>query len=141
MTLKVEGVSFRTLKQFPDERGKVMHYMRKSDSNFQGFAEAYFSVVNQGVVKGWKLHTKAVQNLVVVSGKVKFVVTDGKDIEEFELSPDSNYGVLKISAGVNYAFKCESSEPAIIANISTLEHDPLECVVKPLDEFNNLYRW
>ena len=41
----IQGVSVRPLRQMPDERGKVMHMLRRDDPWFEKFGEMYFSVV------------------------------------------------------------------------------------------------
>ena len=46
----VEGVQIIPLLQIPDERGKVMRMLRRSDAFFQEFGEVYFSVVFPGVI-------------------------------------------------------------------------------------------
>ena len=46
----------------------------------------YFSVVNPGVVKGWKLHKKMTCNLIVPIGTIKFVISKNLiDFDTFEL--------------------------------------------------------
>ena len=53
----MDGVVLTPLKQIKHPLGDLYHAMKKSDKDFSGFGEAYFSTVNQGCVKGWKKHT------------------------------------------------------------------------------------
>ena len=52
----IKDVIVTPLKQFKDDRGKVMHMIRSDSEVFEKFGEVYFSFVNHGVTKGWMLH-------------------------------------------------------------------------------------
>ena len=67
----IPGVVITPLKQIPDERGKVMHMLKRTDPHFSGFGEIYFSVVNPGAVKAWKKHLQMTLNLAVIQGAAK----------------------------------------------------------------------
>ena len=41
----IEGVTVTPLKQFFDERGKVMRMIRSTDKHFTQFGEIYFSCI------------------------------------------------------------------------------------------------
>ena len=58
----IEGVKIYPKKQIFDERGKIMHMLRKDDENFKKFGEIYFSVTYPNVVKAWHLHNKMTIN-------------------------------------------------------------------------------
>jgi dTDP-4-dehydrorhamnose 3,5-epimerase len=136
----IEGVLVQTLRQIPDERGKIMHMLRSDDPHFERFGEIYFSVVYPGVVKGWHLHKEMTLNYAVVSGTIKLVLYDDRDgsptrggLQELFIG-ESNYVLVRIPPGVWNGFKGVGLTPAIVANCSTLPHDPEEIVrVDPLD--------
>jgi dTDP-4-dehydrorhamnose 3,5-epimerase len=130
----IAGVVIQPLRQFPDERGKVMHMLRASDAHFRGFGEIYFSVVYPGVVKGWHLHKRMVLNYAVPQGRIKFVLYDPREdsatrgqLQEMFLGPDQ-YHLVQVPAGVWNGFKGIGVAPALVANCATLEHDPDEIV-------------
>ena len=56
----IDGVQIIPLKQIVDERGKIMHMLRRDDPHFEEFGEIYFSMVYPGVIKGWHIHKKMV---------------------------------------------------------------------------------
>ena len=58
----IDGVKIISLKQIPDERGKIMHMLRANSEHFEKFGEIYFSTAFPGVIKGWHLHAKQIQN-------------------------------------------------------------------------------
>ena len=135
------------LRQFPDERGKVMHMLRNNDPHFQQFGEIYFSVVYPGVVKGWHLHKEMTLNYAVVSGSIKLALFDeraesatcGQSQELF--IGESNYSLVTIPPGVWNGFKGIGVIPAIVANCATMPHDPDEIVRLDPFESHIPYDW
>ena len=75
----IEGVQVIPLRRIPDERGTVMHMLRRTDPHFIEFGEIYFSSVYQGVVKGWHRHREMTLNYACVDGRVKLVLFDDRD--------------------------------------------------------------
>ncbi|MGH7330833.1 MAG: hypothetical protein ACREJX_20990, partial [Polyangiaceae bacterium] len=61
----IDGVIISPRKIIPDDRGKVLHMLKRTDPEFQAFGEIYFSTIYPGVVKGWHLHREMVINYVV----------------------------------------------------------------------------
>lgn len=143
----IEGVLIKPLKQIPDERGKIMHMLRADDPHFEQFGEVYFSTVYPGVIKGWHLHTRMTLNYAVVSGMIKLVLYDVREdsstkgeLQELYVGED-NYALVKIPFGVYNGFKGVGLKPAIVANCSTIPHDPEE--ILRIDPFSNEipYNW
>lgn len=136
----IDGVSIISLRQIPDERGKIMHMLRADDPHFEQFGEIYFSVVYPGVIKGWHLHKRMKLNYAVVDGAIKLVLYDARDgspthgeLQEIVLG-DGNYALAIIPPGVWNGFKGVGVTPAIVANCATLPHDPDEIVrMDPFD--------
>ena len=54
----INGVAITNLKQIIDDRGKIMHMLRKDSKIFKNFGEIYFSTINFNYVKAWHLHKK-----------------------------------------------------------------------------------
>lgn len=128
----IDGVAVRPLRRIVDERGMVMHMLRRDDEHFRDFGEIYFSVVNPGVVKGWHLHREMTLNYCVVAGQVKLALYDARDgsptkgeVQEVFLG-ESNYCLATIPPGVWNGVKGISQDPATVANCATLPHDPDE---------------
>lgn len=128
----IDGVIIKPLRQILDERGKVMHMIRKDDPQFESFGEIYFSVVSPGAVKGWHLHRRMTLNYAVPFGSIKLVLYDdrrnsqtrGKLMEIF--TGPENYNLIRIPPEVWNGFKGIGTTPAIVANCATIPHDPLE---------------
>ena len=130
----IEGVSIRPLRQMPDERGKIMHMLRRDDPWFEKFGEIYFSVVYPGVIKGWHLHKTMTLNYAVVSGMIKVVLFDDREgsVTKGELQEiftgEEAYSLITIPPAVWNGFKGCGVKPAIVANCATEPHDPAEIV-------------
>ena len=88
-------VVFTPLKRIAVDGGDVLHALKASDPEFNGFGEAYFSLIQPNFIKSWRLHKKSTLNLIVPVGAVHFVTTlDGERFEEFMLSDQADYGQI-----------------------------------------------
>jgi dTDP-4-dehydrorhamnose 3,5-epimerase len=143
----IEGVLIHSLKQIPDERGKIMHMLRIDDPHFEKFGEIYFATVYPGVIKGWHIHKEMTLNYAVITGSIKLVLYDERENsstkgELMELFiGDGNYSLVKVPPGVWNGFKGVGNTISIVANCATLPHDPEE--ISRLDPHNNHipYKW
>src|SRR3989338_10037989 len=136
----IEGVTISPRRQIPDERGKIMHMLKKTDKEFSEFGEIYFSVIFPGAIKAWHLHKKMTLNYVAVSGRIKLVLYDGRtksktkgEVQEIFLGED-NYMLFTIPPGVVNGFSAVGNEKAIVANCATMPHDPNE--IERIDPFS-----
>lgn len=128
----IEGVQVAPRRVIPDDRGKVLHMLKRTDPEFEEFGEIYFSVVYPGVVKGWHLHRRMVIHYAVPSGMIKLVLYDDRagsatrgQLQEVYLGED-NHCLVKVPVGVWNGFKGVGVAPAIVANCATIPHDPAE---------------
>jgi len=143
----IDGVEINQLDIIPDERGLILKMLRNDDSFFQDFGEIYFSAIYPDVVKGWHIHTKMTLNYAVISGSIKLVLYDDREgsptrgeVQEIFLGRE-NYKLVTIPPMIWNGFKGIGTEPAIVANCSTIPHDPDE--IKRMDPFENEipYSW
>ncbi len=127
------------LKRIFNPKGDIYHAMKSSDIGYRGFGEAYFTTINKNEIKGWKKHNRMTLNLVVIVGRVKFVIYDEitRKFSTVILSP-TNYQRLTINPQLYLAFK-GLKENNIILNIANLQHDPYE--VENLDISKINYEW
>ena len=124
----IEGVKVVPLKQIPDERGTVMHMLKRTDPHFIRFGEIYFTTVHPGVVKGWHKHQRMSLNYACPYGRVKLVLYDDREnsptrgeIMELLLGPD-DYKLVQIPTNVWNSFKGLGDVTSIIANCATEPH-------------------
>ena len=136
----IAGVELHPLRRIPDERGRIMHMLRADAPHFRGFGEIYFSVVREGAIKAWHIHTKMWLNYACVSGMIKFVLHDDREdsptkgeTQEIFLGND-NYQLVVVPPLVWNGFKGISPGEAIVANCASIPHDPTE--IARLDPFS-----
>ena len=130
---KIEGVKIVSLAQISDERGSVLHMIRKEEGSLCGFGEVYFSEVLPLKIKAWKRHKKMTQNFAVPFGQIKLAFYDDRDhskskgkIETLVLGRPDNYYLVQIPHLLWYGFQGVSSTPSILANCADMIHDPKE---------------
>ncbi|MCA1841532.1 MAG: dTDP-4-dehydrorhamnose 3,5-epimerase family protein, partial [Actinobacteria bacterium] len=126
MNANIDGVKQIPLKRIPDERGTVMHMLKRTDEHFQEFGEIYFSTIEPGVVKGWHLHHEMGLNYACIHGRIKLVIYDDREssptrgnLMEVFLGP-ANHSLVIIPPEVWNGFKGMGSHAAIVANCSTV---------------------
>lgn len=143
----IQGVHIVPLQKIPDDRGMVMHMLRRDDPHFLKFGEIYFSMVYPGKVKGWHLHAQMTLNYAVVVGSIRLVLYDERpdskthrQLQEILLG-EGRYSLVQIPPNIWNAFQGLGDAPSIVANCSTHPHDPSE--IQRIDPFVNSipYRW
>jgi dTDP-4-dehydrorhamnose 3,5-epimerase len=139
----IEGVLITQLDVIDTPGGSVMHGMKESSAGYEGFGEAYFSQVYQGVIKAWKRHNKMTLNLIVPVGKIKFVLFDDRKVvntqlQEVIISID-NYCRLSIPPKVWVGFQGLSENGSMLLNIANIEHDKTEVDHLEIQKIN--YDW
>jgi len=143
----IEGVQVIPLRRFPDERGTVLHMLKRTDPHFKEFGEIYFASVYPGVVKGWHRHREMTLNYACIYGRIKLVVYDEREgsatcgnLLEVFLGED-NYSLVVIPPDVWNGFKGMSAPYAMVANCATHPHDPSRS--DRMDPFKNHipYQW
>ena len=143
----IEGVVITPLRQIFDERGKVMHMLRKDSPVFSEFGEIYFSCTYPGAIKAWHLHKEMTLNYAVIHGSIKCVLFDDRPnsktrgcVEEYFLSPE-NYSLITVPPLVWNGWKGIGNETSIVANCATIPHDPSEIERKPVIDPSIPYDW
>ena len=66
----------KSRKKIKNINGDIVKFIDKSDKNFKGFGEIYFSFINKNKIKAWKFNKTIHSNFIVPYGKVLVVVFD-----------------------------------------------------------------
>lgn len=142
----IEDVEIIPLKKIFDDRGAVLHSVRATDKAFTGFAEQYFSEINEFVIKGWKKNKSVDQLFTVPRGDIKLVLYDDRPasitkskVHEIFIGRTTNYTQVKIPKNVWYAFQAISKGGALVSNIISIAHKDCDSVTASLD--NNLIKY
>ena len=141
----IHDIKITPLKIASDDRGKVMHMLRKDSEIFDKFGEIYFSTIYHKSIKAWHLHKESTLNYVCIKGKVKLVLFDDRKesstkgvYQELILSPE-DYFLVTIPSNIWNGFKGLDKAESIIANCLTLPHDEKEMVRK--DPFDKSFKF
>jgi len=128
------------LKKIKNNKGDILKIINSGEDFYNGFGEAYFSIIKKNKIKGWKYHKKMKSNLVVSAGLVKFVFYFPKNnyFHEEEIGINK-YNLLSISPKVWFAFKGISNNLNLILNISNIKHDDNEVLTRSLKDIK--YNW
>ena len=138
----IKGVIVSQEKIIKNIHGNIFHIIKSKSDGYAGFGEAYFSAVKFKAIKAWKMHHEMTLNLLVVSGKVKFVIYDEKDdrniFDQHVLSSNENYR-LTIPPKLWVGFRGESEGESLILNIANISHSDDELTRRNIDEIN--FNW
>ena len=145
---EIEGVIVQPLMQIADNRGSVLHMMRRDSKLFKQFGEVYFSEILSGKVKAWKRHKQQTQNLTVPVNNIRLVIYDNRPsssthgkIEEYELGRPDHYCLVHIPPMLWYGFQALGGETALIVNCADQPHDPNDTESLSSDSNEIPYQW
>jgi len=126
----IEGVQVRALQRHADERGSLTELLRADWPEFTQFGQAIVTVNMPGVIRGWHWHDRQTDVIVVVSGRAKVPLYDGRkgsktfgQVEEHVCGDDALKAVF-VPPGVWHGYKTVSPEPATIVNFPDQVYDP-----------------
>ena len=143
----IHDIKITPLKIISDDRGKVMHMLRKDSAIFDKFGEIYFSTIYHKSIKAWHLHKESTLNYTCVKGKVKLVLFDDRQessskgsTQEIILSP-KDYNLVTVPNNIWNGFKGLDKDESIIANCLDMPHNENEMVrIDPFDKTIK-YNW
>jgi dTDP-4-dehydrorhamnose 3,5-epimerase len=139
-TVNLDQIIVTPLKRIAVSGGDVLHALKCSDSGYQCFGEAYFSIIEHGVIKAWKMHREMTLNLIVPVGEVRFVFvsSDFKQRRE-ECIGIANYARLTVPPGIWFGFEGLASPSSMLLNIANIIHDPNELERIDIPEFKQKF--
>jgi dTDP-4-dehydrorhamnose 3,5-epimerase len=136
----LEGMTRTDLKIISSDLGSVMHGMKKSAEGFNSFGELYFSTVEKGAIKAWKLHKEMTLNLIVPVGRILICFMDPRKQSSsynklYKVILSQNpYFRLTVPRGIWFGFMGVGASINMLANVADIEHDPDEVLRKEIDE-------
>ena len=139
--LTLADIRITPLRCIATPSGDVMHVLKRTDSGYANFGEAYFSWVKPGAIKAWKLHRRMTMNLVVPVGAVRFIfhlpgAGNGFRVEDIGTA---NYARLTVPPGIWFGFQGRDAAPSLVFNLADIVHDPDEVARKGQAEI--FYDW
>lgn len=139
----IDGVVLRVAKALPDERGEVVELLTAGWSELCGetIPHVYLVTLEPGVVKGWVCHREQTDRVVVVFGRARWVLYDGREqssthgvVQQLTVT-ERNRQILMIPAGVWHAVENVGTREASFVNMPTAayRHDDPDKYRLPLD--------
>ncbi len=138
MVKVIDKIQISNLKRISSKGGNVMHALKSSEDSYSKFGEAYFSLLQPGVIRAWKYHKEMISNIIVPIGSIKFVFYEDDIFKEI-IAGENNYIRLTIPPKIWFGFMCISQNQSFILNIANIIHDDSEVINKNIDELN--YDW
>lgn len=138
--VSLDQILVTPLKRILVPGGDVLHALKRTDEGFRDFGEAYFSSVEVGAVKAWKLHRRMTLNLVVPVGEVRVVFfEEGGMGPRVETIGVSKYARLTVPPKVWFGFQGLMEPFSLILIVADIPHEPEEVERKAMDAFD--YDW
>ena len=133
-------IKIKNLKIIKLKEGDILHALKKKELKKWKFNEAYFSKIKFGKIKAWKCHKKVTLNLIVPSGKVKFVFyfPEKKAFKVLTIGY-TKYCRLTIPPKIWFGFKGLSKPESIILSLVNFQHDKKEVLRKEKNEIK--FNW
>lgn len=136
---KIEGVKFKKLVRFSDDRGFFSEVIRDDEGFVKKFGQMSISKTNPGVIKAFHYHEKQDDIWFFPQGNARVVLHDlrkdsktYKITEQFFMGEDTP-GALLIPIGVAHGYQVLGNEPVVITYITTESYDPKNPDEKRLD--------
>jgi len=130
----MNDITLTPLSRISTNGGDVLRVLRSTEKDFKSIEEAYFSWIESGLTKAWKLHRQITSNIVVPFGRVMFVFLNSDGAIRTEEIGEQNYNRLTIPPGVWFGFKGLAEHPSLILNLADAIHNPNEVERKAITE-------
>lgn len=129
----IEGVVFKELVTYPDERGFFREVIRVTDDFFaEGFGQWSHSLMYHDSAKAWHIHSKQIDWWYVGVGVLKVALYDTREgsptkgeLMEFLMGENQKSQVVKIPPGVAHGCKCIHG-PAHLFYITSNVYNPAD---------------
>lgn len=136
----VKKVKTKSLKIIKSPKGDIVRILRKNDLKNWNFQEAYLSKIKFRKIKAWKFHSKMCLNLIVLSGKVKFVFYSPKT-KHFKsiVAKEKKYSRIIIPPKIWFGFKGLSRKESLILSLTNFLHNSKEILRRDINHIK--FNW
>ena len=117
-------------KVFNTKIGKLIKFVNKDSKFFKKFGEIYFNNIKISNKKNdWILHKKYQCIILVISGRIKFLIRNKKKTKSLNLN---NKVILRINPRIWFKFS-SLTKNALFVNLINGVHDPKETMREKID--------
>lgn len=90
---------------FKNELGFLLKLLSNKNCKFKNIREVYLTSVNKNKIKGWNMHSKFTTNLILISGKVNFYLSQNTKSFKKILIDSKIKKIIRIYPNTFFAFK------------------------------------
>jgi len=103
--MKFDIIKFKEKNFFKNELGFLLKLLSNKNCKFKNIREVYLTSVNKNKIKGWNMHSKFTTNLILISGKVNFYLSQNTKSFKKILIDSKIKKMIKIYPDTYFAFK------------------------------------
>ncbi len=144
----IEGIQFKELQTFYDDRGYFREVIRNTDSFFsEGFGQWSHSFMYQGVTKAWHFHKVQTDWWYVVNGVLRVGLCDMRPESktsgmtmDFLMGDNQMARAIKIPPGI--AHGCQAIQgPVNLFYVTSHTYNPEDEIRIPFDDKRIKFNW
>ena len=103
--MKFDIIKLKEKNFFKTELGFLLKLLSNKNCKFKNIREVYLTSVNKNKIKGWNMHSKFTTNLILISGKVNFYLSQNTKSFKKILIDSKIKKMIKIYPDTYFAFK------------------------------------
>lgn len=123
--MKFEIIKLKEKNFFKNELGFLLKLLSNKNCKFKNIREVYLTSVNKNKIKGWNMHSKFTTNLILISGRVNFYLSQNTKSFKKILIDSKIKKIIKIYPNTFFAFKGLEKEN-ILLSMSSGVHNKKE---------------
>ena len=103
--MKFEIIKLKEKNFLKNELGFLLKLLSNKNCKFKNIREVYLTSVNKNKIKGWNMHSKFTTNLILISGRVNFYLSQNTKSFKKILIDSKIKKIIKIYPNTFFAFK------------------------------------
>ena len=129
----------KNLKAIKHVDGDLIKGLSSNFEQYDSFGESYYSYVNLGKKKAWRLHTILTNNMVVLLGRLNVNIFQGLKQADSIILDSKIPRLLTIYPDTWYGFEAIGSSDVLIHNITNMPYDENEVRRCELSTFEGIW--
>ena len=128
------------LKKIKNLKGNIQLIKKYKKNSLKNISEIYSLWINKNQIKGWNFHKKMTVNLIILVGKVKFVIYNPKNYSfKSYIINEKKPQMIVIPPKRYFGIKNLYKSKSLLLNIANLKHNKNEYTKTPLNKIK--YSW
>ena len=128
------------LLKINNSKGDIQLIEKFNNEQSKKIKELYCTWINYNQIKGWNFHKKMTVTLIVLLGRVKFVIYEPKNLLfKSYIIGENKVKKIIIPPGFFFGIKNLSRSKSLILNMASIKHSKKEFIKIPLNKIK--YSW